>query len=412
MGSSRISKIIANDREYLCENYGERLPIAFTKGDGSYLFDQDNKKYIDFFSGIAVNSLGYSNPDYKKALHGQIDKIIHSSNWFHNQEQIEAAKLISENSFPGKTLFVNSGTEANEAAIKLVRKYGLSISRKKFEIITFKDSFHGRTFGSMSATAQKKIHSGFGPILPGFTYLPFNDIKAFKKAMKKDGKIAGVMIELIQGEGGINVADPDFIKEIFETCNKKGIVTIVDEVQTGIGRTGKVFAYEHYGITPDIITIAKGLGGGIPVGAIHSKNYLAQYFTPGSHGTTFGGNHLATAAVAAVLKEIRKKSFLAKVNNSSEYIFKRLRDIKSKSKYIVGIRGLGLHIGFEIAEPGLELVKEALKHKLVINFTANNVIRIMPPLNIDIDSLKEGMDILEKIILEKNIRDENTQDKD
>jgi len=409
VSSAKVNKIISKDKEFLFQNYGDRLPVSFTKGDGSYLYDQDNKKYIDFFSGIAVNALGYSSQAYKKALHGQIDKLIHSSNWFLNTEQIEAAKLISETSFPGKTLFVNSGTEANEAAIKLARKFGLSVSPKKYEIITFTNSFHGRTFGSMSATAQEKIHKGFGPIVPGFTYLPFNDIKAFRKVIKKDKKYAGVMIELIQGEGGINVADPDFVKEIFETCNKKGIITIVDEVQTGIGRTGTVFGYEHFGITPDIITMAKGLGGGVPVGALHAKNYLAEYFTQGTHGTTFGGNHLACAAVAAVIKEVKKKPFLTKVSASSEYILKRLSEIKAKTSYIKRIKGLGLHLGFEIAEPGMDLVKKALEQKLIINCTAENVIRLMPPLNIDTKALEEGMDLLEKIIVEKNSSNENTE---
>ncbi len=409
MTSPKIAKIIDSDKEFLFQNYGERLPVSFTKGDGSYLFDQDNKKYIDFFSGIAVCSLGYSNQALKKALHGQIDKLLHTSNWFHNQEQIEAARMLSETSFPGKTLFVNSGTEANEAAIKLTRKYGLSVSPKKYEIITFSKSFHGRTFGSMSATAQEKIHKGFGPIVPGFTYLPFNDIKAFRKAVKKDRKIAGVMIELIQGEGGINVADPDFVKEIFETCNKNGIITIVDEVQTGVGRTGKMYCYEHFGVTPDIITLAKGLGGGMPVGALHAKSFLAEYFTPGSHGTTFGGNHLAASAVAAVLKEMKKKPFISKVNSSSEYILKRLIEIKSKSGYIKRIKGLGLLLGFEIAEPGADLVREALAEGLIINCTAENVIRIIPPLTIDNGPLEEGMNLLEKIILKKESLNENTK---
>ncbi len=409
MGASKISRIAENADEYLFETYGDRLPVSFTKGDGSYLYDQDNKKYIDFFSGIAVNSLGYSNPNYKKALHGQIDRLIHSSNWFLNQEQIEAAKLISENSFPGKTLFVNSGTEANEAAIKLIRKYGLSISPKKLEIITFNNSFHGQTFGAMSAGSQENICEDFGPSLPGFRHLPFNDIKAFQKAIKRDGKIAGVMIELIQGEGGINVADRDFVKEIFETCNKKGIVTAVDEVQTGIGRTGKLFAYEHYGITPDIITMAKGLGGGVPVGALHAKNYLAKCFGAGSHGTTFGGNHLSMVAVSAVLKELRKKTFLSRIETSSEYIFEKLKEMKGRSNYIKRIKGLGLHIGFEVADSAMDFVKRALEQKLIINCTANNVIRIMPPLSIDMETLKEGMEILEKIILEKKGSNESTR---
>jgi len=409
MISSKLTKLVNEDREYLFQNYGERLPAAFIRGDGSYLYDQDNKKYVDLFSGIAVSSLGHTNQAFLKAIHGQIDRIIHTSNWFLNPEQIEAAKLLSEISFPGKTLFVNSGTEANEAAIKLARRYGLSVSPKKYKIVTFRGSFHGRTFGAMSATAQEKIHRGFGPIVPGFIYVDYNDRKALKKVMKKHKGIAAVMLELIQGEGGINVADSDFVRDIFDLCNQNGVLTIVDEVQTGIARTGRAFAYQHFGITPDIITLAKGLGGGVPVGAIHAKNFLAEHFPRGVHGTTFGGNHLACAASAAVLKEIKKKQFLTNVMNSSEYVLNRLKKIKQKTSYIRGIRGMGLLIGIEIAEPGMPVVKEALNEKLVINCTAEKIIRIMPPLNIEMKALEEGMDIFEKIILEKGEEYENSR---
>ncbi len=408
MGSSKLAKIISDDKEYLFQNYGERLPVSFIKGDGSYLYDQDNKKYVDFLSGIAVSSLGYSNQPLQKALHSQVDKIIHSSNLFLNQEQIDAARLVSETSFPGKTLFVNSGAEANEAAIKLARRYGLSIHKKKFKIVTFSGSFHGRTFGAMSATAQTKIHEGFGPIVPGFIYAPYNNKKAIRKILKHDRYIAAVMLELIQGESGINVADADFVKEIFETCNQRGILTIIDEVQTGIGRTGKTYVHQHFNVTPDILTLAKGLGGGIPVGAIHAKNFLAEHFPYGSHGTTFGGNHLACAAASAVLNEVKKKQFLSSVNTSSMQIFERLKKIKQKTGYIKSLRGLGLHIGVEIAEEGKQLVKDALNEKLVINCTAGNVIRIMPPLTIDIKTVDEGMDILEKLILKNGESYENT----
>ena len=411
MKSSKLDKIIKEDQEYLFQNYGNRLPVSFVRGDGSYLYDQDNKRYIDLFSGIAVSCLGYSSLQLQKALHGQIDKILHTSNWFYNQEQIEAARLLSENSFPGKSLFVNSGTEANEAAIKLARRYGLSIHKKKYKIITFTGSFHGRTFGAMSATAQEKIHAGFGPIVPGFIYVPFNDKKAFKKAARNEDHIAAVMLELIQGEGGINVAEQDFVREVFDICNQKGILTIVDEVQTGIGRTGELFVYQHFNVTPDILTLAKGLGGGVPVGALHAKNFLAEHFPPGTHGTTFGGNHLACAAAAAVIKEVKSKQVYANVKSASDYIFSRLRELRKTTTYIKSVRGMGLHIGVEIPEPGIELVKEALNEKLIINCTAVNIIRIMPPLTIDMETLKEGMDIFENIILKRGEQYENTRSK-
>lgn len=409
MNSSKLAKLINEDKEYLFQNYGDRLPAAFTRGDGSYLYDQDNKRYVDLFSGIAVSSLGHANKAFLKALHGQVDRIIHTSNWFLNPEQIEAAKLVSETSFPGKTLFVNSGTEANEAAIKLARRYGLSVSPKKYKIVTFTGSFHGRTFGSMSATAQEKIHKGFGPIVPGFIYCEYNDRKAFRKIMKKHKHIAAVMFELIQGEGGINVADQDFVRDIVELCNQNGVLSIVDEVQTGIARTGKTYVYQHYGITPDILTLAKGLGGGVAVGALHAKTFLSEHFPRGVHGTTFGGNHLACAAVVAVLKEIKKKPFQTGVINSSEYVLNRLKKIKQKTSYIRGIRGMGLLIGVELAEPGSQLVRDALEQKLVINCTAENIIRIMPPLNIEMKVLEEGMDIFEKLILAKGEQHESTR---
>jgi len=400
-----------DDKEFLFQNYGERLPVSFVKGDDSYLYDQDNKRYIDFLSGIAVSSLGYSNQNLHKAIHSQIDRIIHTSNKFFNQEQIDAAKLISITSFPGKSLFVNSGAEANEAAIKLARRYGLSINKRKFNIITFTGSFHGRTFGAMSATAQSQIHDGFGPIVPGFIYAPFNNVKVIKKLLKKDKHIAAVMLELVQGESGINVADGDFVKEIFDTCNKKGILTIIDEIQTGIGRTGLTYAYQHYNVTPDILTLAKGLGGGIPIGAIHAKNFLSEYLPAGTHGTTFGGNHLACAAAIAVLNEIKKNSFISNVNTLSDHIFDRLKKIKQKTGYIKSLRGIGLHIGIELAEDANKLVAEALSEKLIINCTAGNVIRLVPPLNISMNAVEEGMDILEKIILKYGEIYENTQNK-
>jgi acetylornithine/N-succinyldiaminopimelate aminotransferase len=408
MGSSKLKKIMAEDKNFLFQNYGDRLPVCFVRGDNSFLYDQDSKKYIDFFSGIAVSSLGYGNSALARALHRQVDSVMHTSNWFYNREQIEAARLLAEASFPGKTLFVNSGTEANEAAIKLARRYGLGQGKDRFHIITFTNSFHGRTYGGMSATAQKKIHEGFGPLVPGFTYLPYNDIATFAKEVKKNRNICAVMIELIQGEGGITIAGKDFVKEIFRICGKNDILTIVDEVQTGVGRTGTMFAYQHYGVVPDIITMAKGLGGGVPVGAIHAKNFLPPYFPRGVHGTTFGGNHLACAAVAAVLGQMRNKSFLKNVNAVSAYFFEALNALKKKAGLIKDVRGMGFHIGIELDRPGSALVAKALGMGLVINCTAERVLRIMPPLNISLNAARQGMKIFEKLIMEERANSENS----
>jgi len=399
MKSKILQKIIDEDKEFLFQNYGDRLPVSFIKGEDSYLYDQDNKKYIDLFSGIAVSNLGYSNNSFKNALKKQIDNLIHTSNWYLNEEQIEAAKLLSELSFKGKTLFVNSGTEANEAAIKLARRYGLSKDEKRYEIISFNNSFHGRTTGSMAATAQKKIHEGFGPIAKGFKYLPFNDLESFENEIANNKNVTAVITELIQGESGINIADTKFIQKISELCKKNDILFIIDEVQTGIGRTGKPFAFEHYRIEPDIITLAKGLAGGIPVGAIHAKSEISNYFTPGTHGTTFGGNHLAMAGIVAVLTEIKKDSFLKNIEDVHNQIFKQFTEIKNKSNLIKEIRGLGLHIGIELTIPCAEIVKKALEKRVIINCAAGNVIRIMPPLSISPEIAKEGIKIIEKILL-------------
>ncbi len=400
MTSKKLDGIIKKDGEFLYQNYG-RLPVCFVRGKGAHLFDQDGKKYIDFFSGIAVTNLGHGHAALTARLHRQIDSIIHSSNWFYNTEQIEAAETLGELTFPGRTLFVNSGTEANEAAIKLVRRYGLSQDRNRYAIVSFMDSFHGRTFGSMSATAQKKIQDGFGPLVPGFVHLPYNDIEAFKRELKKNRDIIAVFIELIQGEGGIRLADRAFIKQLFSLCHKHHIVTIVDEIQTGIGRTGLPFAFQHYGVIPDILTLAKGLAGGLPIGAIHTKKYLSDYFEKGTHGTTFGGNHLACAAAAAVLKELKKKSFFTHVNKVGNYIFGELAALKERTNIIEDIRGLGLHIGVELKKPGIDIVKKALSRGLVINCTSEKVIRIMPPLVVPLAVVKEGMKIFSGIIEEE-----------
>jgi acetylornithine/N-succinyldiaminopimelate aminotransferase len=260
----------------------------------------------------------------------------------------------------------------------------------------------------MSATAQKKIHDGFGPLVPGFVYLPFNDIAAFVKETKKNRNICAVILEVIQGEGGIQIADKNFVRQLFRICNKNDILTIIDEVQTGIGRTGAMFGYQHYGVVPDIITLAKGLGGGVPIGAIHAKNFLPVFFPKGVHGTTFGGNHLACAAAAAVLKQVRNKRFLDGINAVSAYFFKALNELKKKVDFIKEVRGMGLHIGIELNRTGVPLVPKALDRGLVINCTADTVIRIMPPLNITMKTAREGMNILERLFIEERNGNENT----
>lgn len=401
MNSKKLTKIIADDKRYLFQNYGDRLPVCFVKGRGACLYDQDNRRYIDFFSGIAVTALGHAHGSISRALHAQVDRLLHTSNWYYNREQIEAARMISDMAFPGKTLFVNSGTEANEAAIKLARRYGLSISPERYRIISFESSFHGRTFGGMSATAQEKIRKGFGPLVPGFHYLPFNDAASFAKEVRGNPNICAVITELIQGEGGIRLADRNFILQLSDICRKNNILVIIDEIQTGIGRTGSFCAYQHFGIVPDIITLAKGLGGGVPIGAIHARADLAACFERGSHGTTFGGNHLACAAAVAVLRELSRGKVFLNVEKINALIMKRLHEIKKRVSFIREIRGLGLHLGVELTRPGSPLVEKALARGLVINCTSEKVIRVTPPLNISLKEAREGLDLLEHIFLEE-----------
>jgi len=401
MKSRKLDAIRKDDNSYLFQNYGDRLPVCFVRGKGSHLFDQDNRRYVDFFAGIAVSSLGYGHGALSRALHGQVDRVLHSSNWFFNREQNEAGRLISSLTFPGKTLFTNSGTEANEGAIKLARRYGKAISENRYQIVSFSGSFHGRTYGAMSATGQEKIRKGFDPLVPGFIFLPFNDFEALRAETERNGNICAVMTELIQGEGGIRLADRDFIKKTEKLCREKGILLVIDEVQTGVGRTGKFCVYSHFNIQPDILTFAKGLGGGVPIGAIHADGKVAASLEKGSHGTTFGGNHLACAAASAVMKTIGKAGFMDQVAKKGDYIRKKIGAMRKNAPFITDIRGLGLHIGLELDRPGMPLVNRALEMGLVINCTAEKVLRIMPPLTIDMKTINEGLAILEKLFDEE-----------
>lgn len=396
-----LNEIMKLDNEFLFQNYG-RQPVAFERGNGCYLYDYSGKAYLDFFAGVAVSTLGYGDNALTRAMHEQIDRVIHTSNHYYNLQQAEAAQLLSELTFKGKTLFSNSGTEANEGALKLARRWGQAISPEKFKIISFVNSFHGRTFGSMSATGQKKIYDGFGPVVPGFIHLPYNDIGAFRNIVSTEGhSICGVMIELVQGEGGIRIADKNFINEVFKLCREYNILTILDEIQTGIGRSGKACAYQNFNLDPDIITLAKGLAGGMPIGAIHVKDELSKVFTKGAHGTTFGGNHLACAAASAILREIKNGKLLANVNKSAEALENGLNKLMTKHKFINHTRCLGLLAGIELDFPGIDIVKKSLNNGLIINCTADKVLRLAPPLTITVDEINKGIDILDKIFSEE-----------
>lgn len=367
------------DEKY-CMQVFSLMPVAFTHGKGVYLYGQDGKKYMDMIGGIAVNSLGHANKALTKALKTQVDSVIHTCNYYYNPNKSELAYKLCKMSFADKVFFCNSGAEANEGAIKLARGYFYHKGINRHKIITAKMSFHGRTMGTIAATGQEKFSKPFGPNVPGFEYVPFNDITSLKLAV--DGTTAAIMLELIQGESGVRPADYEYVTQVRELCDRLGILLIIDEVQTGVGRTGKMFCYEHYGIKPDIMTLAKGLGGGVPIGALLATDEVATGFEVGDHGSTFGGNPLACAAGLAVLNEISDKAILGNVNIVSDTIFAKLSDLKAKYPVITDIRGKGLLIGIEFAGA---MSAKGLKEQLftmgfLVSSIGDNIIRIAPPL--------------------------------
>ncbi|MDW8237780.1 MAG: aspartate aminotransferase family protein [Aquificaceae bacterium] len=371
----------------LMETY-KRLPVRFSYGKGVYLFDQNGKRYLDMIAGIAVNSLGHAHQELSEAICKQASKLLHISNLYENPWQEELAReLLSEFWTSGKVFFCNSGAEANEAAIKLVRKYFKDRGENRYRIITFHNSFHGRTLGALSATAQERLHSGFEPLLDGFDYATFDDFESVLKLIKPE--TAAILLEIIQGEGGINEASAEFLKKINDLCDKEGLLFVIDEVQTGVGRTGKFFAYSHFDLQPHIITLAKGLGGGVPIGAIIAKSSVASAFSPGSHGSTFGGNPLACSASLVVVKNVKR--LLDSVEKVGTYL-------KSGLEYLnVGkVKGRGLMLGLEIDKDCQDVVLRALENGLLVNCTAKRVIRLLPPLILSEGEAKEALDLLKK----------------
>ena len=371
-------ELIKLTNKHVAQTYG-RYAIGLVRGKGTSVWDASGKKYIDFVAGLAVDNLGHCHPNVVSAIRKQAGKLLHVSNLYHIEPQSQLAAELTRLSFADKFFFCNSGTEANEAAIKLARRWFYDNGQpKRFEIITMKDSFHGRTMASLSATAQKKIHTGFKPLLPGFKYVPFNDIAALKKTITK--KTCAVLIEPIQGEGGVNLAQETYLKTLRKICNEKGILLIFDEIQTGFGRTGHLFAYERHKIKPDIITLAKALGGGIAIGAMGSTNKIIKSFAPGTHGATFGGNPLACAASLASLKTLTKKGFLEKSSATGDYFLKQLYRLKDNFSIIREVRGVGLMLAVELNQPGAEVVTNCMKEGLLINCIQQNTIRFLPPL--------------------------------
>ncbi len=368
------------DSKYVL-NVFNPLPISFTHGKGVWLYDADGKQYMDMIGGIAVNSLGHNNKDLVKAVSDQAGKVIHCCNYYMIPQRSELAFKLCSNSFADKVFFCNSGAEANEAAIKIARGYFYYKGHpEKNEIITANMSFHGRTMATIAATGQEKFRIPFAPNVPGFKYVDYNDIEAVEAAI--DEKTCAVMLELIQGESGVHPADVEYIKKLSVLCRTRGILLIFDEVQTGIGRTGRLFCYENYGVKPDIMTLAKGLAGGVPIGAMLCTDEVATGMKPGDHGSTFGGNPLACAAGNVVIDKITGTDLLANVNSVSAFLFEKLNELKEKYGKIVDVRGKGLLIGIEFDESiqAAGMKTRLMQEGFLVSSIGTSTIRLAPPL--------------------------------
>ena len=375
---------------YLFENY-KRAPIEFVKAEGTYLIDSEGKAYLDFSSGIGVTNLGF-HPQVQRALIQQAGRIWHSPNLYLSSLQEQVSQELA-GSYDYLAFFCNSGAEANEAAIKLARK-----ATGKQGIITFQQSFHGRTFGAMAATGQDKIKKGFGDGVPHFSYAVYNDLASVEKLVNQD--TAAVMLELVQGESGVRPAEASFVKDLADFCQREGILLIVDEVQTGIGRTGRLYSFEHYEIIPDIVTLAKGLANGLPVGALLGKSSLAPAFGPGSHGSTFGGNKLAMAAALEILHIMKEAGFLEEVRSKSAILLEQLQLAFQDHPKISAVRGLGMMIGIETSASLSKIVEAARQKGLIILTAGENVIRLLPPLTISKEEIQQGIAILKEVFSE------------
>lgn len=389
-------KIIAKYEKFVMPTY-TRLPIVLTKGKGARVWDSNNREYLDFFPGWAVSGLGHCHPLIVKAIKEQASKMLHVSNNYYNLLQGELAERIIKNSFDGKVFFANSGAEANEAAIKLARRYFSIIKKEeRYEIITMENSFHGRTLTTITATAQPKYQQGFAPLPGGFKYVAFNNFDALESAISE--KTAAIMFEPIQGEGGINVADKDYVLRVRQLCDEKGILLIFDEVQTGIGRTGAMFAFKHYGITPDVMTLAKSLGGGMPIGAMVAAGKYADVLQPGTHASTFGGSPIVCAAGLAVFDAIKKEKLILNARQMGDYLKILLLSLKDKYNFIKEVRGMALMLGVELEMEGKQIVQDCIVKGLLINCTHDKVLRVMPPLTVTRQEIDKAIKILDEVL--------------
>ncbi|AEB10298.1 acetylornithine transaminase [Desulfobacca acetoxidans] len=374
-----------------------RQPMVLMRGQGVRLWDLDGKEYLDFLAGIAVCNLGHAHPAITEAVCRQVQDLVHVSNLYHTIPQIKLAERLVELSFADRVFFCNSGAEANEGAIKLCRRYSWQkFGPDRYKIICAANSFHGRTLATLSATGQEKFWQGFAPLLPGFVFVPFNDPAALEAAI--DNQTCGVLLEPVQGEGGVKIPTADYFPEVRNLCDKHNLLLILDEIQVGLGRTGRLFAHEHFGITPDIMTLAKGLANGLPIGALLVTEEVAAGFVPGTHASTFGGGPVVTAAALTVLEILAQPDFLAEVKAKGEYFLNGLRQLQPRHRFIQEVRGLGLILGIEIDGDGVPLVDSCREKGALINCTQGNVLRFLPPLVVSREEIDRFLAILDDVL--------------
>ncbi len=394
---NQLQKMMDLDEKYYMNTFGKRNPVSFTHGEGMCLYDTEGKEYLDFFAGIAVNSLGYHHPALTETIQKQAEKLLHTSSVFYIEQQAQLAKLLVENSCADRVFFGNSGAEANEGAIKLARKYFWKKGEARSEFITLQKSFHGRTLATLSATGQEKYQKPYAPLVEKFIHVPINDIEALRSVAGE--KTAAIMLELIQGESGVHPVDPQYLKEVRTLCDEMGILLIVDEVQTGVGRTGKLFCYENYGIEPDIFTLAKGLGGGVPIGAVCAKEKYCA-FEPGDHGTTFGGNPLSCACGICVIRQMTEHGLIENAQKVGTYFKNKLKELNSP--LIAEVRGMGLMIGVEMTEAiGREVQQKLQQRGILAGAVGDRILRLVPPLIITEKEVDIFIENLKAVLAEK-----------
>jgi len=373
-----------------------RQPLAIARGQGCVLWDADGKRYLDFFAGVAVNSLGHCHPAVVEAVRHQAGELLHVSNHYHTAVEGELAALLCEHSFAERVFLCNSGTEAVEAAMKLARRWGAERGGGRYEILATHGSFHGRTFGALSATGQEKYHRGFYPLLPGVRLVPFDDLATMEAAIAPE--TVAILVEPIQGEGGVVVPQPGYLRGLRDLADRHDLLLLFDEIQTGMGRTGTLFAYEQAGAVPDVMALAKALGGGVPIGALCATERVASAFTPGAHGTTFGGNPLACAAAVAALRTIAAPDLLAHSRQMGERLHAGLDELARRHRHVVSVRGMGLMLGMVLDRPGGDVVLRCLEDGLLINCTADRVLRLTPPLIVTADEIDQATAILDRAL--------------